>query len=91
MDGDSVDGGESGRGRRRRRIRRPHGEYGAGSEEDVPPEKSSASEGDSDAINELIDFGGLIHMSEAHRTLYFDIDGTLMVARGAGRSAYSSF
>lgn len=28
-------------------------------------------------------------MSEAHRTLYFDIDGTLMVARGAGRSAFT--
>ena len=28
-------------------------------------------------------------MSEARRTLYFDIDGTLMVARGAGRSAFT--
>ena len=28
-------------------------------------------------------------MSEGRRTLYFDIDGTLMVARGAGRSAFS--
>ncbi|MFL2877104.1 MAG: hypothetical protein ACJZ86_04570 [Pontiellaceae bacterium] len=55
MDGDSADGGESGRGRRRRRIRRPHVEHGARGEEDVLPEKSSASEGDSDAINELID------------------------------------
>lgn len=28
-------------------------------------------------------------MSKARRTLYFDIDGTLMVARGAGRIAFS--
>ena len=28
-------------------------------------------------------------MSEARRTLYFDIDGTLMVARGVGRSAFT--
>ncbi len=58
VDGDSGDVGDSGRGRRRRRTRKPrgeHGEHGAGSEESVPSEKRPASEGDSDAINELID------------------------------------
>ncbi len=58
VDGESGDGGDSGRGRRRRRTRKPRGEHGensAGNEESVPSENRPAAEGDSDAINELID------------------------------------
>jgi hypothetical protein len=58
LNGESTDGGDAGRGRRRRRTRKPRDESGSThseNEESVPVENRSASEGDSDAINELID------------------------------------